>query len=83
MSALKQYEELTQRLQSTSDLTVKKILLKELYQLVDTFSDNEKVIAFSDNTSTMTANEKSLQSKIMVAGLPSLDEFYLENLVAH
>ena len=83
MSALKHYEELTQKLRSTSDLVSKRNLLKEIYQLIDTFSDDEKLVAFPDTKRSLTLNEKSLQSKIVVAGFPSLDEFYLGKLVAN
>jgi hypothetical protein len=84
MTTKEQYQDLSLGLRNTKDIAEKKLKLHAIYRLLDGCSDEEKENLLSDATiSSLNEDEKALQSKIALAGLPLYDDFLAHNVAAY
>ncbi len=84
MTIKEQYQNLSEGLRNTKDITEKKLKLQSIYKLLDSCSDEERENVLLDTPiSSLNEDEKVLQSKIATAGLPLYDDFLVRHVAAY
>ncbi len=84
MTIKEQYQNLSEGLRNTIDITEKKSKLQAIYKLLDGCSNEERENVLLDTPiNSLNEDEKVLQSKIATAGLPLYDDFLANHVAAY